>query len=165
MTTLRPTHSCFDDAFNFFVVVVMPDELAAHREHFRIVHAMCKAPGNEAPYAHAWVEEAQPDGAIAWQAGYIESGELIYYAVTVPELMRVHGVMTATRYRPELAADIAARKRSAGPWRPEYIAACATRDGAPRIIGAARYDRIVHAISPAPAPRTHAPNRKRKATL
>jgi ribosomal protein S27AE len=129
MSVVYPTHHCFDDAVEFC-------ERRARAKHpsvettLRLVHGIILVPADQPAGVsdaqpgeraiHAWAE----DGDLCWDAGILEDGRRIEFAVAKAEYYEHYRVQETTVYTmPEL---LAANKASGhyGPWRPEYAALC-----------------------------------------
>jgi hypothetical protein len=54
---ILPTHTCFDDTVELIWHVLCADRQAVLT--LRVIHAICLFPGDDAPYAHAWVEHKE----------------------------------------------------------------------------------------------------------
>lgn len=122
---LYPTGTCFDDCVEILCTLSV-DEL----RRAEIVHGICL--GDEAPYAHGWIEL---DGEV-WQAGIFE-GERVYYRVPVETFLAACRVQCSTRYTVQQASDEERRTgKLGGPWVPEYEALCG---GGRRIMGSIHY--------------------------
>jgi hypothetical protein len=105
MTEIRPTHSCFDDAIEFFELVDL-DKADA----FRIVHGLCYSVLG--PYAHAWVEE----GDRVWQG---MPGRR-WFAVDRVWFYAAYNVVERTVYTVLEAAKLNRDSGHYGPWDPRY---------------------------------------------
>jgi len=125
---IYPTHKCFDNAMEFC-------ERRARAFHpsiettLRLVHGIILIPdqpdgltdaraGERA--VHAWVE----DGDLVWDAGLMEDGTPIEFAVQKAEYYAHYRVQETTVYT---MWDVLEHNRASGhygPWRPEYRALC-----------------------------------------
>jgi hypothetical protein len=112
--TIYPTHTCFDDALDFFEHVE-PKTFPA----YRVVHGLATDDEGQL-FAHAWIEET-PD--LVWQGGII-GGRRCYYAMPCDDFYRWMGVVRTSRYSAQLAAQLNASTGHYGPWRKEYAALC-----------------------------------------
>lgn len=126
MTTILPTHSCFDDSLDFIEARVKIRIQDA--DTLVLVHGICTAPDGDR-YAHAWVEEA----GLVWDSGLLD-GVPIYYSCTVEEFTKARGVQQTTRYTVREALRENYRTNMYGPWKPEYLALCQS-GGRPRVFG------------------------------
>jgi hypothetical protein len=129
---IRPTHTCFDDALEFFAERLKAKPALAKANGFVLVHGVLLAPSGPhegEPFAHAWVEEA---GEV-WNSGLLE-GQLIYYAVDRDEWYREMRLQDSTRYSPRAAWEANERSGHNGPWEERYRALCG--GGEPRVLGA-----------------------------
>lgn len=116
---ILPTHSCFDDAVEFFYSANVAIE-DVHR--FKIVHGICRGHAQGTPYAHAWVEQ---NGSVVWQAGVQrETGEGIYFALPLLDFYRMYAVQETTPYSVGVVEGLLICGMSSGPWKPEYVALC-----------------------------------------
>lgn len=124
-----PTHSCFDDAVEFFhSAEIGPEDV--HR--FRVVHAICKGHAQGTLYAHAWVEQ---NHSVVWQAGTVrETGEGIYFALPRTDFYRLYGVQDCSCYTVEQLDVMLGVYRNNGPWEPRYVALCNDTPGG-RVLG------------------------------
>ena len=132
MTTIRPTHHCFDDALEYLSARLVAD--LAIEPSLRLVHGILLCPGAgvgldaDQPFAHAWVEEVTADrGVIVWQAGVLEDGQKVVFAVAREEFRAAMRVQASTAYTCREACAENARTGMYGPWRPEYQALCRRR--------------------------------------
>lgn len=129
MTTIMPTHSCFDDAIDFIAWRVKEDPSA--RDRLILVHAICLAPEGpkkDSPFAHAWVLA----GDRAYQDGFID-GQRITYSCDAAALEQSLRIQAATRYTVDQAMEENRRSGTYGPWKPEYIALARRADEAPEV--------------------------------
>jgi hypothetical protein len=130
MTTIRPTHQCFDDALDFFEAfrldnaVVRAEVLRA----MRVAHGICVTPDGH-KYAHAWVEERvrnDPDRStwperVVWQGMLCEAGRG-YYAVALDWFYEAYAVRERTIYTLQDCARLNVRTGHYGPWVARYRA-------------------------------------------
>lgn len=123
MPTLMPTRHCFDDALDLISTRVMTDRADLFR--LTLVHAICLAPdGSGIRYAHAWVEEAMPDGeVVCWDSAILDE-QLVYYAQPLLEYYPRRLVQEATKYTVLEALSENYRSNHFGPWKSEYVALC-----------------------------------------
>jgi hypothetical protein len=129
-----PTHTCFDDALDFFEQVLVPERLPDVADDFRIVHGICVGADRGEPYAHAWVEQlrarnyfvADPGDPmpvpteLVWQAGMV-NGERVYFAIDRVAFYESYQVSRATRYTLQTASYLNVTTGHYGPWRRNYI--------------------------------------------
>jgi hypothetical protein len=133
---ILPTHTCFDDALDFFVdmddMLVRP--LTDVHEQFRVVHGICRGHACGTMYAHAWVEDANnARDPLVWQAGTRRTdGERVWFAMHAENFHELYAVQRCTRYSLALAAELSRVHGTHGPWRAEYVALCG--DGG-RVVG------------------------------
>lgn len=145
MTDLMATHSCFDDAIDFFEQVVDVERLVTQPDDvnsFRVVHGVCTAAQSGHRYAHAWVEQrrgAVVDGGrevdLVWQAA-TRNGARVYFAIEREAFYQAFGVERSTRYSLRQAAQLNRDTGHYGPWRRDYAELC-RRTGDGRILGIA----------------------------
>jgi hypothetical protein len=110
---IHPTHTCFDDALDFFVHI---KPRAIHE--YVVVHALVTLPGQSDVFAHAWVEQL-PERLVI--QGGIVNGRRCYYALpTLP-----FTIVKSSRYTALQALQLNAIHEHFGPWRREYKDACA----------------------------------------
>jgi hypothetical protein len=137
---IRPTHSCFDDAIAYLEMRVRIDPDLVFGDALVLVHGIARAaaatdavafealaPGD--PFAHAWVEE----GELVWQAGVLEDGAQVAFAVARTEFYAQLRIEAATRYTLRQVWEENCRSGTFGPWRPEYQALCRGGAGRPPI--------------------------------
>ena len=123
MVNFFPTHTCFDDAFEFINDVIinnlkMLDQL---KEELVLVHAICKMPADGRLYAHAWVEDKKKKqcifkGIVNGKADYFGADMKEYHEHIMPQEITLYTVMQAV---------IENRKNGTlGPWKQEYKKLC-----------------------------------------
>jgi hypothetical protein len=119
VSDLEPTHSCFDDAVQFFIALGTEGTPAEQLDKFVLVHGICLAP-DDTPYVHAWVEHADD---FVVMAGIVE-GKREYYKVERGSFYENWRVQEFTVYTVDefVRACAASRGGTAGPWLPKYIA-------------------------------------------
>lgn len=122
VTTILPTHHCFDDALNYLDAAILsrPDWAQAH---LRLVHGICLAPEGpkqDEPFAHAWVEQ---DRSVCIQAGIVE-GQLVYYGMARAAFYATLRVQVSTAYSVEDALRLNFASNHYGPWESSYRALC-----------------------------------------
>lgn len=127
MATILPTGRCFDDALDLLTERIRE---GAAPDALRLVHAILRAE-NGRRYVHAWLEEHDQ----VWDAGTLD-GRRIYYAVAWQEYYQARKVEERTRYTPHQALIENARTGHYGPWKPHYLALCATPGDGGRVLGA-----------------------------
>lgn len=146
-STILPTHTCFDDALEFFSLFFEPGHARAVVHTHRIVHG--KLAGNDAgvPYAHAWVEHRADDfervfgsrprgGGAVWQAGYIDGGR-VWWALDMLDFYEGYSVREVHVYTLQEAIDEIIRLGHNGPWDTELHALVAKQGEGGRILGRA----------------------------
>ncbi len=114
--TLLPTHTCFDDAFEYIEHRVTREPSAVHT--LILVHAIALHDNGE-PFAHAWVEE----GGWCWAAGMLE-GEKIFYAAQRDEFIGGLRARQMTRYTMREVSRMNRRYGNFGPWDRRYRRHC-----------------------------------------
>jgi hypothetical protein len=128
---IQPTHTCFDDALDFFTHV----EPTAF-EQYMVVHALVTLPGQSDVFAHAWVEQL-PERLVI--QGGVYNGRRCYYGLpTLP-----FEIVKSSRYTARQASHLNVLHNHFGPWRREYRDACST--GAV-IVGALQPSTPLHLI-------------------
>lgn len=138
---ILPTHTCFDDAIDFFNAVGFFDHLTTPhlermQERFRIVHGVCVGHAARTHYAHGWVEESSSE-ELVWQAGTLRAtAERCYWALPRAAFYELFQVLEArvTKYTLPMAAEMLRTQGFNGPWRQEYRALCNDTPGG-RIVG------------------------------
>ena len=127
MSTIRPTHSCFDDAIAIIERLVRADPSLVDDDRFLLVHGIAIAsaendgsiaPGT--PFAHAWIEY----GEDVWQRGILDDGREVEFALARADFYRMLQIQASTRYTMREVWIENSRTRTTGPWRPEYVALC-----------------------------------------
>lgn len=123
MSLIHPTHTCFDDAMDFLAEVAKerPEDLRAAR--YLVVHAICRKPGTEDRFSHAWVLDTKMDLAI--QRGIL-NGEPIWFCSSRADLEADLRPLEARRYTPREACAENEASGHFGPWEPRYAALCRT---------------------------------------
>jgi flavorubredoxin len=115
--SLKPTHTCFDDALDYIERCLKADRKYAER--LLLVHGICATrTGRE--FAHAWVEDA--DGYV-W-GGCIHKGEKMYASRLRQQFEREIAIVKCTRYTLPEVAVMNVLHLTSGPWEPEYRALC-----------------------------------------
>ena len=141
--TIYPTHSCFDDAFEFFLLMMSERELAAGAAApFRIAHGICVGAWEGDRFVHAWVEQLAPRPAdcLVWQAGTLDKldgNARVYYALPLGVFYSTWRVAECTAYTLAQAFRRNVETGMQGPWEPQYAALCRQR-GDGRILGNVR---------------------------
>ncbi len=127
---IEPTHTCFDDAMEFFEMLRL-DEPGA-REYattaLRLVHGICMA-GSGERYVHAWVEEHvgnDPERAhwpreVVWQGMRYGAGKG-WFAVPSEWFYQVYQVQERELYTVQRFAMFNMLTGHYGPWNPRYFA-------------------------------------------
>lgn len=129
--TIRPTHSCFDDALDYLEMRILaePDPTVL-RDRLFVVHAIClapKGPSKGRPFAHAWVEERfDLFACIVWESGAL-NGERIAYAMEPGAHEAWLSPQQRTRYTLREVRDHNRRTGTYGPWEPQYESLCMAR--------------------------------------
>lgn len=131
MTTLLPTHHCFDDAAEYLDARVRaaPDPLV-DLASLRLVHAVARFPIDQPeagkPFAHAWCEERITLGgkprAVVWHAALLPNGVRVYLCSPRAHYYHELRVAATTRYTLRQVFEENQRSGTYGPWRPEYLA-------------------------------------------
>jgi hypothetical protein len=116
---LKPTHTCFDDALDFFGHLSDPIERAAHL----VVHGICVLPDGSR-IAHAWIERTDQDFVIE---GALLGPERVYRAMPRATFDARWKIERCTRYTFDQALALNAAHDHFGPWDPEYAALCTPR--------------------------------------
>jgi hypothetical protein len=127
LSTIYPTHTCFDDALETMAAFVQHDRRRI--ETLVLVHGVCVNPINGELYAHAWLEEHDR----AWHAGHLggPDGPKVIVEASRAELRVGLQVQEETRYS-VLQAHLANYKSNHfGPWVERYRELC--KDSAPEI--------------------------------
>lgn len=118
--TIHPTHTCFDDVFEYLVRWYKRDPLDARAAV--IVHGICLFPDGPRAgerFAHAWIEH----GEYLSQSG-IYDGTKVWFTVSRAEWYAKMRPQQTTRYTLTEAWMEVAIATHLGPWRPEYRALC-----------------------------------------
>lgn len=119
---IEPTHTCFDDALDYFELLLRAGTARELILGHVVVHAVCCAPDGE-HYVHAWVELA--DEVI--QCGIV-AGERVYYSMSRAELGTAIPIVEETRYTVREAYEENCRTGHYGPWVERYRELCAKGD-------------------------------------
>jgi len=112
--TLHPTHTCFDDALDFFDMLAKQGNATIYDGRWRLVHALCEAPDGQY-YAHAWVE--RDDIAIG---SAIIHGHRCHYETDRRDYYRRFRPVEMNRYTVREAVIMNARHNNFGPWESRY---------------------------------------------
>ena len=142
MTTIEPTHTCFDDAIGFFELFDLEDVSvrAEMIRTLRLVHGVCLS-SEGVGYVHGWVEEAVENDAdrpnwpkhVVWQA-MVHEGRRAYFAVERAWFYSAYAVKHRTTYRIDQFAAMNLSSGHYGPWVPAYRA-LARSQGAMGVLG------------------------------
>lgn len=141
MSTILPTHTCFDDALDFVEERVLADPALARGESLLVVHAIALAPEGPRkgePFAHAWVEELVEGEWLVWQLGWL-GGEQVAYSMPRDEHHRHLQVVDETRYTLRQVHAENCRHGTYGPWEERYQALCRERGEEPVMYVDARH--------------------------
>lgn len=121
MTTIHPTHTCFDDALDYCGERFKEGAPEAHK--LILVHAICLKPegqpGAGERFAHAWVEqgdECVDHGILDGERVRFTAERAEYYARLRPQ--------DVTRYTMREAALMNIRHHTYGPWEERYSVLC-----------------------------------------
>jgi hypothetical protein len=128
VSTILPTHTCFDDALDIIEANVRESPSLAHTDELILAHGILLHPDTGEPFAHAWVECSGWVG----QAGFL-NGEKGVYGLpweNFAERMRPQDV---TRYTVRQALEENNRSGHYGPWLEKYDALCRNPKGVDRI--------------------------------
>jgi len=130
MTTIEPTHTCFDDAIGFFELFDLEDVSvrAEMIRTLRLVHGVCLS-SEGVGYAHGWVEELVERDSdrsswpkyVVWQ-GMMHEGRRAYFAVERDWFYSAYRVKHRTAYQMEQFAAHNLSSGHHGPWHPLYWA-------------------------------------------
>jgi len=132
MTTITPTHSCFDDMLALLDARVKERSALAFGRSLRLVHGILLCPPNgsdeslapDAPFAHAWIEDETQDGEpIVWQSGILDDHK-VAFAIPRAEFLIAMRPQAQTAYTCREVWREHSRTGTSGPWRPEYLALC-----------------------------------------
>lgn len=130
---ILPTHTCFDDALDFFDLFTEEHVLRTH-EQMRVVHAVCRGRALGTLYAHAWAE----DGDLVWQRGIVRAAPdvEVYFALPRDAFYELYQVQQdrLTRYTVWEACELMLHHGHYGPWLDEYRALCNDTPGG-RVLG------------------------------
>ena len=118
MTTVLPTHTCFDDALEIIESIIKAHPDAAHTDEFVLVHAIVHPEGED--FAHAWVESRE--GIVFWKG--IVDGEKVILGSPSLEFRSGWKPVEWTAYTPREAAEQNARWGTFGPWEMKYLRLC-----------------------------------------
>jgi hypothetical protein len=141
VTTLYPTHHCFDDALDFIGERVKVDPglvltlqlvhaiVLTPREQLLPAPADVVLPPADEPFAHAWVEETINGVPVVWVSGLTapRDGARVFVAIPWVTFYATMRVQQATVYTCREACEENRRSGTYGPWRPEYRALCGRR--------------------------------------
>lgn len=120
MSTILPTHHCFDDALECLVWRLSIDPSRGDDPALVLVHAI-RIACDGTPYAHAWVE----DGDLVWDAGIL-NGQKIAYAAQRAEYYAATTIQEQTRYTAREALAENRRAGNYGPWVQAYRVLCSS---------------------------------------
>lgn len=122
MSTILPTHTCFDDALDYLTERAKRDGWELVASALVVVHAICLAPDGPhrgEQFAHAWVEE----GPTLWQGGILE-GQRVFWGASAEEVRAELRVQMEKRYTPAEAAILNRTHNTFGPWDPRIKMLC-----------------------------------------
>jgi hypothetical protein len=118
MTTIMPTHTCFDDALDTLVELIKYDDSSG--DDLRLVHALCAAPDGHL-YAHAWVEFDNARGETVCVFSGLVEGEAMRFLSPGPDYYKSLQVSAdVTKYTSVEALAENARTNHYGPWIERY---------------------------------------------
>jgi hypothetical protein len=115
MTTILPTHKCFDDAIDLLGDILKAHPDAADTDEFQLVHAIC-SPGGD-PFSHAWIESK---GGIVFWYGIVEGDGRSLLITPAPEYRAQFKIIEEMRYTPRQAWEENKRTGHYGPWVEKY---------------------------------------------
>ncbi len=124
MTTILPTHRCFDDMLDYLALRLRNDKRLVPQ--LFLVHGILLNPDNGEPFAHAWVEERQ----VVWNSGILDGvdqtvdGSKIYFSCSRVEWYVEMKPQHFTRYTAAQASSENVRSGHYGPWVEAYRALC-----------------------------------------
>lgn len=128
---IEPTHTCFDDAVEFFEILRLdePEVREYARTALRLVHGVCMGSSGER-YVHAWVEERvsdDPDRAewpseVVWQGMKYGAGKKGWFAVPSEWFYATYQVQDRELYTVQRFAMLNLTTGHYGPWNPRYLA-------------------------------------------
>ena len=123
-TNFYPTHSCFDDAFEYIELMIKHKPHREIREQYFIVHGICLMP-DDTPFAHAWVEHPEK-GEEACTFKAIAEGQEVFCTADKPGFYEYYRVQKCTRYSMLQALKMNRQTGNLGPWAMEYKLLCGT---------------------------------------
>lgn len=119
-----PTHTCFDDAFEYIELSIRQQfyTIPYMKENLFLAHGICQL-GNGHRYAHAWIEDKGTNEVIfkgligaEKQAAYLTADKKDYY--------ERFNVQETTLYSMREAADLNKATGHLGPYKDEYTKLC-----------------------------------------
>jgi hypothetical protein len=119
VSTIYPTHTCFDDALELLERAIKGNPGAAQSDELKVVHAICVNPWGE-DYAHAWVES---NGTHCWWVGIL-NGKRHDMVAERAEFYTELRVKETTKYTPIQAVSLNHQYGTYGPWEPRYLDLC-----------------------------------------
>lgn len=124
MKNVYPTHTCFDDAFDFLGELARDYPAALIFEGYKLIHAICLMP-DDREYSHAWVESAAGE---AHFFGML-NGKKVRLTAEAKEYRRNLRVKEFTEYTTQDACKENLRHGNYGPWIPKYRRLCKDQEG------------------------------------
>lgn len=116
--TVYPTHTCFDDALELYMLFVQNP-----RAEVYLVHGICKKEDGDL-YAHAWVER----NGECYFAGIIDGAKRGFTASLPAFYEKLNVTSDVTKYTLENILQFEdLHDRKSGPWEPRYLEL--TREG------------------------------------
>lgn len=121
----RPTHTCFDDALDFYMMLrrVM-NASDAELNAYELFHAICLMPGTRSErMAHAWNRDPRTGDVV--QAGLVDgSNTRCWYALADEVFEGIFRPQYVVRYTFVQALRENHRANHFGPWDPEIRQYC-----------------------------------------
>lgn len=117
MTTLYPTHQCFNDAIELLDALM---GAGADPLQLRLVHAICEAPDGH-HYAHGWIEDVE-DGTAMWKA--LLDGIAINVCADAAEHRASMKILESISYEMTEVYRLNVESGHFGPWIEKYREAC-----------------------------------------
>ena len=115
--TIKPTHTCFDDAGAIFVNMLRESPLKVNR--LRVVHAICLMPETHKAYTHAWVEDGNE---VLFNGVYQD--KVVTVVVDKQEFYAEMRVQDFTAYDAQELIVLDKRYGNTGPWKQKYLELC-----------------------------------------
>lgn len=123
MSTVYPTHTCFDDAIDIMVEFAQSHPAAITMERITLVHAICQMDDGQ-DFSHAWVESKHLGRA--YFKG-LQNGRKELFECDAKSYRKDLKAREITEYDYSAMVKENYRHATYGPWEKKYIDLCRKR--------------------------------------